>query len=249
MRKTLPRDTNAKEAIQDDVVIPVLIGLAILTGFILISLGVDIEVCCLTSFLIVLLPIIALLILFSKEEKRATEDRERCIQRVRFEEEQRVRFEEEQRAKGLVKFKDQWGTPEQVKRWREIDIGLENNFADYSPYEFEEFIAKLFRKMGYSVETTSKSKDFGADIIAKKDDETVAIQVKKNAVGNNVGAPVIQQTLGSMWKFKADKSIVITTSDFTVQAEEQARGAPVELWNRKILEGMVRKYFIDIEAE
>ena len=158
-------------------------------------------------------------------------------------------FEREQRAKGLVEFKDKWGTPEQVKRWREIDIGLENNFADYSPYEFEEFIAKLFRKMGYTAETTSRVKDFGADIIAKKDDETVAIQVKKNAVGNNVGAPVIQQTLGSMWRFKAGKSIVITTSDFTVQAEEQAKGAPVELWNRKILERMVRKYFIDIEAE
>ena len=148
-----------------------------------------------------------------------------------------------------MKFKDKWGMPEQVKRWREIDIGLENNFADYSPYEFEEFIAKLFRKMGYTVETTSKSKDFGTDVIAKRGGETISIQVKKNAIGNNVGAQVVQQTLGSMWKFKANKSIIITTSDFTVQAEEQAKGAPVELWNRKVLEKTVRKYFIEIETQ
>ena len=48
-----------------------------------------------------------------------------------------------------------------------------------------------------------------------------------------------------MWKIKANKSIIITTSDFTVQAIEQSKEAPVELWNLNTLKRYVRKYFID----
>ena len=44
---------------------------------------------------------------------------------------------------------------------------------------------------------------------------------------------------------KANKAIIITTSDFTIQAKKQAEEAPVELWNLKTLKQMVRKYFIE----
>jgi HJR/Mrr/RecB family endonuclease len=154
-------------------------------------------------------------------------------------------FEEKQKAKGLVKYKDRWGTPHEVKRWEEIDIGLGNNFADLSPYEFEDFVAKLFQKMGYSTTVTKKTGDFGVDIIAKDKTDTIAIQVKKNKIGSNIGNVTVQQILGAMWNIKANKAIIITTSDFTVQAKLQAKDAPVELWNRKILHEMIRKYFME----
>jgi restriction endonuclease Mrr len=59
-----------------------------------------------------------------------------------------------------------------------------------------------------------------------------------------VGAPVVQQTLGAMWKVKADQSIIVTTSGFTVYAREQAKEAPIELWDKRTLQEFVMKYMI-----
>ena len=59
-----------------------------------------------------------------------------------------------------------------------------------------------------------------------------------------MGAQTIQQTLGAMWKVKADQSILITTSGFTVYAQEQAREAPIELWDKRTLHEIVRKYMM-----
>ncbi len=154
-------------------------------------------------------------------------------------------FVEKQKKKGFIEYNKKWGTPEQVKTWKEIDVGLSNNFADLTHFEFETFIAKLFQKMGYHTTVTRKTRDYGIDVIAKKDDDIVAIQVKKNSQGNNVGDIVVQNTLGGMWKYKANKAIIITTSDFTTMAREQAKGAPIELWNKGDLHQIVRKYFVE----
>jgi HJR/Mrr/RecB family endonuclease len=155
--------------------------------------------------------------------------------------------EKEQEAKGLIKYKSKWGTPKQVKKWKEVEYGIDTNFMNMSHFEFEEFIAKLFRKMGYDVIVTRKTGDYGIDIIAKDKKDTIAIQVKQNKIGNNVGNTTIQQVLGAMWKVKANKAIIITTSDFTIQAKEQAKEAPVELWDLKTLKRLVQKYFIDMD--
>lgn len=154
-------------------------------------------------------------------------------------------FVEKQKKKGFVEYNGKWNTPEQVKTWKEIDVGLSNNFANLTHFEFEQFIGVLFQKMGYQTTVTRKTVDYGVDVIAKKGDDVIAIQVKKNSIGNNVGDIVVQNTLGGMWKYKANKAIIITTSDFTTMAHEQARGAPIELWNKRTLHQMVRKYFVE----
>jgi len=206
--------------------------------------------------------IIAALLLWSKDlERRAEEGRLReeeekkqIAKRKREEKKQiakreREEFERAQREKGLVKFvggdrKEKWGTLEQVKRWKELDIGLSNNFADYTPHDFEKFVCDLFSKIGYNAGLTPSTGDYGVDVVAKKEGNTIAIQVKKYKEGNMVGAQMVQQTLGAMWKVKADQSIIITTSGFTVYAEEQAREAPIELWDKRTLHEIVRKYMM-----
>ncbi|MFH1337360.1 MAG: restriction endonuclease [Nanoarchaeota archaeon] len=155
------------------------------------------------------------------------------------------KFEEKQTAKGLIKFKNNWGTLEQVKKWKEIDVGLEDNFQNISPYKFEEFIAKLFKKMGYSTTVTSPTGDFGADVLAKKDNKTTLIEVKRYGKGNLVTPKEVQRTLGAMWKHKADKAVFITTSDFTTRAKDLENESPIELWDKDILHKTVRKYFIE----
>jgi len=177
------------------------------------------------------------------------ENRQRLqkLQQERHEEKHR-RFEASQRAKGLVKYRNKWGTPEQVRRWREIEVGLNDNFAHMSPYEFEGFIAELFRRMGYDAQKTINTGDYGADVIAKKDGKTVLIQVKKYSHGSLVTPHEVQGTLGALWKYKADKAVLVTTSDFTTRAKDLENGAPIELWDKDILHRMVRKYFIERPA-
>ncbi len=167
-------------------------------------------------------------------------DKKKKLERKRYE-----KFLEEQKKKGLIEYNGKWGKPEEVKIWKEIDVGISNNFANLTHFEFEQFIGALFQKMGYQTEVTRKTGDYGIDVIAKKGDDVIAIQVKKNSIGNNVGDIVVQNTLGGMWKYKANKAIIITTSDFTTMAHEQARSAPIELWNKKTLHQMVKKYFVE----
>ncbi|HYW35877.1 MAG TPA: restriction endonuclease [Balneolaceae bacterium] len=124
-------------------------------------------------------------------------------------------------------------------------VFIDTEYELMQPFEFERFIAKLFNKMGYSAKVTSKTGDFGIDVIAKKGEDVVAIQAKKYSVGNNIGNRAVQRLIGSMsYKdYKANKGILITTSDFTNQAYNQAEGNPVELWNQDYLNKMVEKYF------
>lgn len=174
--------------------------------------------------------------------------KKRTIEKARKQEEARrktLAFERSQKARGLVEYNGRWGTPAQVKKWKRIDLGLDNNFADLSPYQFEEFIAQLFQQMGYSVMRTPGSGDFGADVIAKKKDQTVLIECKKYSEGNSVTPKEVQRALGAMWAHEADKAVFVTTSDFSIKAKQLEQGSPIELWNKTTLHQMVRRYFID----
>jgi len=164
-------------------------------------------------------------------------------------EEKRKRFEEEQRAKGFVKFMGRWGTPKQVDKWKKLYTGLTSDFMDRSPKGFEEFIAELFTRMGYSASTTPYSHDYGADVIAKKGKETIAVQVKRYEPGSKVGVKDVNQVLGSMYRYKADRAILVTTSRFTRAARKLAGTAPVELWNRVKLYENIERYFFGESSE
>lgn len=129
---------------------------------------------------------------------------------------------------------------------RANEIMLSTNFVSMSPFDFEHFVAKLFNSMGYEAQATSRTGDYGVDVIAKKDAEIIAIQCKKYQEGNNVGNQEVQRLLGAMLfkDLKADRGIIITTSDFTRQAGIQAEDNPIELRNKTILHNAVRKYLI-----
>ncbi len=192
------------------------------------------------------------------EKRRKVEEKRRKLEEERHQvEERRKRLEEEKRrkveetfqkkqlAKGLVEYKGKWVTKSQHARLKEIDIGLDQNFMNMTGYQFEEFIAELFRKMSYRTYTTSKARDKGIDVIAKGHGDVIAIQCKRNKDGINVGNQAIQMARGSMDYFGANKCIVITNQDFTIDAKDQARRTKsIELWGRKKLHEKIRQYFI-----
>jgi len=117
---------------------------------------------------------------------------------------------------------------------------------EITPFEFEEMIEDLFKKMGYETELTSRIGDYGIDVIARNNKDVIAIQVKRYSKGNNVGNQEVQKLLGAMQlrSVKANKAVLVTTSDFTIQATEQAKETPIELWDGKYVSHMLKKYEI-----
>ena len=133
--------------------------------------------------------------------------------------------------------------PHSYKDYDLSESDIADGFARFDAYGFEVLVARLFTSKGYETKVTQGSGDMGVDVVARNSDETIVIQVKKwNA---NVGGPDVHKTLGSMVSHRANRALVVTTSDFTKQAYEiRDGGSPVELWNGRRLVNEFRAHLV-----
>lgn len=99
-----------------------------------------------------------------------------------------------------------------------------------SGMEFEHYLKAHFENLGYKVNLTANTGDFGADLICKKDNETTLVQAKRYK--KQVGIEAVQQIAAAKAYYKADKLMVVTNSFFTNAAKELARANNVELCDR-----------------
>lgn len=114
------------------------------------------------------------------------------------------------------------------------------SFDNMDGHDFEYFCADLLRQNGFiNVEVTPASGDHGIDIFAEKDDITYAIQCKCNA--SNIGNSAVQQAHTGKSLYHRDIAVVMTNQLFTKQAEEDAKGLNVKLWDRNKLYELVSK--------
>lgn len=187
-------------------------------------------------------------ILEKQKQKEIKEKRRISKERKREKRKEFQKLKEEKEKQGLKYFEGKWVKKEELPRLKEIKIGLDKNFRNISSYEFEKFIAKLFRAMGYQTRVTQASNNYGIDVVAEKGNEKIAIQCKRYHQGNPVSNRDVQRLLGAMQlkSVKATHSIIITTSHFTVQAMEQAKECTIELWDKHELHKMVKKYLMEI---
>ena len=96
--------------------------------------------------------------------------------------------------------------------------------------EFELFTGKLFKALGYTnVTVTQSSCDFGADVIAEKDDVRFAIQCKRYSVP--VGISAVQEVIASKSLHDCHVACILTNNTFTPAAKELARKNLVILWD------------------
>lgn len=106
-------------------------------------------------------------------------------------------------------------------------LDLAKKLCAMSPLDFEEFVARLFREMGYAVEITSISRDHGIDLLMHKDNRLVVVQCKRwNA---SIGEPVLRDFYGSLMSAGAQSGYVVTTGTFTSQAYSFVQGKPIQL--------------------
>ena len=107
-----------------------------------------------------------------------------------------------------------------------------------SGFDFENFVADLFRNLGYTdVVVTKGSGDFGADVTGFIGGKKVAIQCKFYT--GSVGIAAVQEVLSGLHYYNANTGIVVTNSYFTPAAIEMAQKANIKLVDGKELDSMI----------
>jgi HJR/Mrr/RecB family endonuclease len=94
--------------------------------------------------------------------------------------------------------------------------------------EFEELVADLLQKDGYTVDLGPGRNDGGKDIIAVKEVEGAGLfmtiwQAKKMQPSNKVGIEVIRELADTRNEHKASKGIIVTTTYLTRGALERVQ--------------------------
>ena len=141
-----------------------------------------------------------------------------------------------------------------VKRRMQAKINAEkikiysiSQINSLSGTEFEEYLKLLFEQMGYSVQMTKKSKDFGADLILEKKGKKTIVQAKR--YNHTVGISAVQEIISARAYYKIDDAIVVSNQNFSKEAEILANESKVMLAGKVELESLISKYPVHFEKE
>src|SRR5712664_3867008 len=92
-----------------------------------------------------------------------------------------------------------------------------------TPQQFEDAIAKMFKRLGYEVEQTPYSHDHGRDGILRKNAEKLLYECKRYGANSVSGRPDLQILHSAMISDEASSGLFITTGSFTRDAIEFAQ--------------------------
>lgn len=109
------------------------------------------------------------------------------------------------------------------------------------PDEFETWVGMLFMLNGYRVKNTQYVADHGIDLAIYDGGIRYGLVQCKRYRGT-VGEPVVRDLYGTLIHENADYGWLATTGGVSRQAREWAAGKPLELWDGKKLEELVKKY-------
>lgn len=113
---------------------------------------------------------------------------------------------------------------------------------------FEELIARIFSDLGYSVELMPATHDGGKDIILTYNSpmgRSIAyVQCKRYSPENKVGIKTVRELYGVHDSNRINKSLIVTTSDYTKDAYNYAQGLSflISLKNFVDIENWLKQY-------
>jgi restriction system protein len=111
--------------------------------------------------------------------------------------------------------------------------------------EFEEFTADLLRAMGYEARVTTYSQDGGVDVIAHRDPlgiEPPLIKVQCKHLTGTVGAPDVQQLVGTLGHNELSLFVTIGAYSRDAQAIERVRPSLRLINGEELVEMFLRHY-------
>ena len=138
----------------------------------------------------------------------------------------------------------------------QIQKDLRKQLLNMAPQKFEELIRLLLEQMGFEeTETTPYSNDKGVDVrgVLRSNPLSivkVAIQAKRWI--NNVGADVVRDLRGSLKVADSEQGLIITPSDFSSGAKEEAQASgktPIRLINGNQLVDLLIQYNVGVKKE
>lgn len=96
--------------------------------------------------------------------------------------------------------------------------------------QFEEYVGTLFKGLGYHINYTPITGDYGADLILEKEKEIIVVQAKRYK--QPVGVRAVQEVIPAIMMYKATAAWVITNSTYTEQALTLAKRNNVRMIDR-----------------
>lgn len=99
-----------------------------------------------------------------------------------------------------------------------------------TPKQFEHYVCDQFIMDGYTAETTSFSNDYGVDIIAVKENERLAIQVKMyGASSRKINRQMVMELHGAKDYFDCNSAVIATDGIMMKDAEDVAEKLKIRI--------------------
>lgn len=122
---------------------------------------------------------------------------------------------------------------------------------EIEPYNFEKLLAQLFRKMGYAVEETQYSHDRGIDLIIRVVhfglSHSWIVQAKRYT--EPVGVKAVREYSSLRYRDRVDGVIIVATSSFTREGQDEAAEHNVKLIDGNLLVEMLNHYLLEENRE
>lgn len=115
-------------------------------------------------------------------------------------------------------------------RWRLFSIHLVdvNQLYELSPAEFEEYVARLFRRKGYRVKERGRSGDRGVDLeLTKPGGKKAIVQCKRYR--SQIGPDIARELYGTLVHERAAHAFLVTTASISKATRDWAKGKPMTL--------------------
>ncbi|KIL40268.1 hypothetical protein SD70_14990 [Gordoniibacillus kamchatkensis] len=121
---------------------------------------------------------------------------------------------------------------------------LTTSLDDLSGAEFERLLALYFTDQGFEVkEVGIGGKDGGVDlVITDRRGEKTAVQAKCYAPKNLVGVQIVRELVGAKRNHDCILSLLVTTSDLTEPAKQEAEKFKVDYWHGALVEQKLRSW-------
>lgn len=131
----------------------------------------------------------------------------------------------------LLRFKAELERLDKIYRLQESSNLDVDAIDEMSGWEFEQLIATKFEQLGFTVEITPVTGDYGADlIVTTNNDARISVQCKR--FKSNVNLKAVQEVVASLSHYQCDFGVVITNSNFLNSARKLAQNNEIELWDQ-----------------
>jgi len=143
---------------------------------------------------------------------------------------------------------------ESLRRTVNVKEHILGKLREMEPSEFQNFIAHLLEIIGFEVKEKRMTRDGGVDIEGKLITDIVPIRLKVQVKRwkDKVGADVVRNLRGALDMTTGEGGVIITTSDFTRDALEEAKRSgtrEISLVNGERLVKLILKYFDKIDEK